>query len=265
MVARGEAEQARQSLEARAWESEAERLLDRIGVRPGARCIDLGCGAEGLLGPLSRRAGPTGRVLGVDADPLLLAAARAYADRQGLANVQLLLADVYQTRLSRESFDVVHARFLCPPPGRDAELMRELASLVRPRGALAVQEPDSGTWSCRPEAPAFGTLRDAILAAAARAGEDLDAGRRVFELLRETGLQDVRIRAAVLAFQDGHPYMEVPLLLADSLRTEILRARLLSEGALDRALAEYGTFLRRPGSYMVSCTLMQAWGRKAAR
>src|SRR4051794_11047087 len=53
-------------LQARVWEPEAETLLDRIGVQPGWRCADLGCGAMGILGPLSRRVGPTGRILGLD-------------------------------------------------------------------------------------------------------------------------------------------------------------------------------------------------------
>lgn len=36
--------------------------------RPGWRCLDLGCGAMGILGPLSRRVGPDGSVVGLDQD-----------------------------------------------------------------------------------------------------------------------------------------------------------------------------------------------------
>ena len=77
------------------WESEAEAMLDQIGVAPGASCIDLGCGAAGILRPLSVRVGAAGRVVGLEPDPRLLAAARRYAGEQALSNVQVLAGDIF--------------------------------------------------------------------------------------------------------------------------------------------------------------------------
>ena len=42
----------------------AEALLDVIGIRPGWRCLDVAGGPMSVLGPLARRAGPTGVVVG---------------------------------------------------------------------------------------------------------------------------------------------------------------------------------------------------------
>jgi hypothetical protein len=58
------AEAERLRVQARAWEPDVELLLDQIGVRPGWRCLDMGCGAIGILEPLSRRVGPRGRSSG---------------------------------------------------------------------------------------------------------------------------------------------------------------------------------------------------------
>lgn len=74
-------------MQARVWEPAAERLLDDIGIAPGWRCLDLGCGSMGILGPLSRRVGPAGQVVGIDRDAQQLAAARAYVDQERLTNV----------------------------------------------------------------------------------------------------------------------------------------------------------------------------------
>ena len=65
-------------LQARVWEPETEAWLDRLGPMEGWHCIDLGCGAMSILGPLSRRAGPSGRIVGVDIDPMQLRGARAF-------------------------------------------------------------------------------------------------------------------------------------------------------------------------------------------
>ena len=65
-------------LQARVWEPETEAWLDHLSPMEGWRCLDLGCGAMGILGPLSRRAGPSGRIVGVDIDPMQLRGARAF-------------------------------------------------------------------------------------------------------------------------------------------------------------------------------------------
>jgi len=54
----------RLTVQARLFEPAAERLLDAIGPIAGARALDLGCGALGIVPPLSRRVGPRGRRLG---------------------------------------------------------------------------------------------------------------------------------------------------------------------------------------------------------
>src|SRR5262249_10491138 len=63
----------RQSDELRPYSAE---LLDRVGLKPGASAIDLGCGPSGILQLLSDRVSPGGRVTGVDADPAHVTMAR---------------------------------------------------------------------------------------------------------------------------------------------------------------------------------------------
>ena len=69
LLTNDEAELERLRLQARVWEPETETMLDRIGIQPGWRCLDLGCGGMGILGPLSQRVGRGGQVVGVDCDP----------------------------------------------------------------------------------------------------------------------------------------------------------------------------------------------------
>lgn len=73
--------------------------FDNVGIQPGWHCLDLGCGAMGILGPLSRRVGPAGLVTGVDRDAQQLAAARAYVADDGLSNVKIIEADAFASAL----------------------------------------------------------------------------------------------------------------------------------------------------------------------
>ena len=137
----GEIERLR--IQAAAMAFDATVMLDRIGVRPGWCCLDLGCGAGGILDLLAERVGPAGLALGLDADPVLLAAARqGLGDRPGMA---LVASDGYRAALRAESFDLVHVRFVASTPGFVVVQLRVALRLGRPGGGLAFQEPDTAT------------------------------------------------------------------------------------------------------------------------
>src|SRR5829696_4870480 len=134
-------------LQAKVWEPAAEQMIAEIGVESGWRCVDLGCGARGILEPLADAVDAIGTVIGVDHDPALLAAARAWATQRSLHNVWLFQDDVLRTDLPRGIYDLVHARFLFAPLGREDALLKEMIDLARPGGVVAVQEPDASSWN----------------------------------------------------------------------------------------------------------------------
>lgn len=264
LLAGGAAELERLRLQARVWEPEAIAMLDQIGIEQGWSAIDLGCGAQGILEPLSRRVGPRGRVVGVDTDAKQLAAARLLIEESGLTNVEIGDLDAYATGLPRESFDFTHVRFVFAPVGRDEALLSEMLALTRPGGIVAIQEPDAAPWSCLPAHPAWDMLKAAILAAFERGGGDFNAGRRTYAMLRQAGLQDVRFRAAVVALPSGHPYLRLPIQFAASLRQRILDGGLLAAQELDAAIAECERIAADPGTAGLSFVVTQVWGRKPA-
>ncbi|MFE0135003.1 class I SAM-dependent methyltransferase [Streptomyces sp. NPDC059037] len=109
-----------------------------LGLRPGARVLDAGCGTGRALPALRDAVGPSGVVLGVDLTPAMLeAAVRAGRDRDG----QLLLADVTRLPLRDGILDAVFGAGLIshlPDPARN---LRELSRVVRPGGLLALFHP----------------------------------------------------------------------------------------------------------------------------
>jgi SAM-dependent methyltransferase len=155
----------------------------------------------------------------------------------GSDNVEIVEGDAYRTGLPDASFDLVHVRFLFAPVGRDDALLAEMLRIAKPGGLLAIQEPDSASWSCFPPSLVWDKLKATILAAFRRGGGDFDAGRRTFGMLRRIGLKEVTLRAAIVALQDGHPYMRLPIRFATTLRARILDGGLMTAEELDVAMA----------------------------
>jgi SAM-dependent methyltransferase len=251
-------------IQSEVWEPEAEALLDQIGASSGGAYVDLGSGAAGVIGPLSRRAGRRGRVVGVEPRGEQAAAVRRYAASRRLANVRVLEGDPFATGLPRGAFDLVHARFLLAATRRDRDLLAEMSALARPGGVVAIQEPDAAAWRCYPPRPGWDRLTRAVTAAAALAGGDLTAGQRAYQLLRRAGLEGVRVRTAVVALHDAHPAMRLPIQVAEALRRPIVDGGLLDEDDLDAALRECEQGALDAETFATTFLVVQAWGRKVA-
>jgi SAM-dependent methyltransferase len=84
----------RLQLLARVRRAHTLELLGLAGLRPGMRCVDLGCGGGEGTFELAELAGPGGFVVGVDMDEVKLALARAAAAERGLANVEFRQVNV---------------------------------------------------------------------------------------------------------------------------------------------------------------------------
>ncbi|MEV5610126.1 methyltransferase domain-containing protein [Streptomyces sp. NPDC052225] len=112
--------------------------VDALGLLPGSRVLDAGCGTGRALPALRAAVGPSGVVLGADLTPAMLTAAvRAGRDRDG----QLLLADVARLPLRTGVLDAVFGAGLISHLPRPAENLAELARVVRPGGLLALFHP----------------------------------------------------------------------------------------------------------------------------
>ena len=68
--------------------------------------------------------------MGTDIDERLLDAARAFLEAEGIANVELAVDDLFDSKLEPESFDLAHARYVIAPLGRGREQVASHRRLV---------------------------------------------------------------------------------------------------------------------------------------
>lgn len=256
------AESARLRRQSDELRPQTAELLARIGLEPGQSAIDLGCGPSGILDLVSAAVFPGGRVVGLDADPAHTQMAHQYASERGLLNVEVMTADARHTGLPPDSFDLVHARTVLVTIPEPEEVLAEMVRLARPGGWVASQEPDVENAFCYPPLPAWDRLREIFRAGFGRSGADLLIGRRLTELYRQAGLEEIDVVVHAPVYPAGHSRRAILPDLMRSLRPMILGLELCGEQELAELDHAVRAHLADPRTLVMSHLLVVVWGRK---
>jgi SAM-dependent methyltransferase len=112
--------------------------LERLGIGPGWRCVDVGAGGGDVSVALAEIVGRDGRVYAVDSDPAArdVAAAAAAPFSQVLAITQ-----AGEDLLLPEPVDLAFCRFLLMHVADPVVVLARMKQAVRPGGWVVAQEP----------------------------------------------------------------------------------------------------------------------------
>jgi ubiquinone/menaquinone biosynthesis C-methylase UbiE len=86
-------------LQSLVWEPTGRQLSAKLEGGSNGRALDVGCGALGWLRILSEWVGRSGQVVGSDIDESLIGAARSFLDTEGISNVELVIDDLFESKL----------------------------------------------------------------------------------------------------------------------------------------------------------------------
>jgi len=136
---------ARLELRARAEDEVAVRdeYVRLLGVAPGERVLDVGCGSGAVTRTLAQRVAPGGCAVGVDMSPALLKVARELADEAGLGElVELKEGDCRALPFPDGSFDAVLAATTLAHVPDAGRALAEMVRVTRPGGRVGVFDFD---------------------------------------------------------------------------------------------------------------------------
>jgi len=159
------------------WDRYGQRTVERLGLKPGMRVLDVCCGTGASALPAAEAVAATGSVVGVDLAEGLLALARGKAAERGLKNVGFMKADMTALPFGPERFDaviIVFGIFFVPEM---EEQVRRLWRLLRPGGRLAIT-----TWGPRLFEPAYTEWKAALAEVAPEFVSDFNPWDRITTL-----------------------------------------------------------------------------------
>jgi ubiquinone/menaquinone biosynthesis C-methylase UbiE len=171
------------------------KLLELSGIEAGDHVLDVACGTGVVTRAAAEKVGRSGRVVGLDFSPSMLAVARELPQSPG-ATIEWLEANALEMPLPDASFDVVLCQHgLQQIPDRVAAL-REIRRVLKPGGRFA-----GCVWSRIEENPGMNALVEALgrnvspeAANYRRAPFALSDADRLRTLVEEAGFVDIEIQ-----------------------------------------------------------------------
>jgi SAM-dependent methyltransferase len=237
-------------------------LLAQAGIKRGMRVLDLGSGLGHVSRAVGDLVGPQGEVVGIDADPRMVAAARC---RTTETHIRFLEGDVVTWADDNEPFDAVVGRLILFHLADPAAAVRHHLEAVGPGGRVVVLDYDIGTARADPAEPLTARLADLVLTAFRKVGADPTIGSRLQGILLDAGAEDVGGFGIEPYLPPGHP--AGPAMLAGVVRT--LAPALIALGLTTEAELDLDTLgdriadaLAAAGAVMVVPALAGAWGRR---
>jgi ubiquinone/menaquinone biosynthesis C-methylase UbiE len=252
---------ARLESRARAEDEIAARAayLELIGIAPGERILDVGCGSGVVTRDAARRVAPGGMVVGLDPSPALLTVAREIADQESVGGlIQWREGDARSLPFGDGEFDAALAvTSLAHIPGGE-QAIPEMVRVVRPGGRVGIFERDTDSFIVAH--PDRDTTRRIVTVFSDQQSTDGWLARRLPGLLRQMGLLDVRTRAFTPLETDASGFYAGA---AERIAETAVKAEAITEQERQRwvdALHEE----QAAGRFIAGLTQLFVWGTKSS-
>ncbi len=226
--------------------------IARLGVGPGWRCLELGCGNGSIAQALAQRVAPTGHVVASDID-------LSYIAKSKTPCLEVRRIDILQDAIEDGFYDFVVARALLHhlTPARQA--LQRMTDALKPGGALLSIEPDMLPATVA-EPDSMRTFWEGWLKWSAEAGIHYFIGREIPAWLDSLGLEHVAGEGHTAHFNGGSDWATYWIETMQELAPSLLKSGYVTE----KMLEDFNPRYHDPHYWTSVITFTANWGHKPA-
>ena len=163
-------------------------LLAEAGIGPGMKVLDIGSGAGDVAFLAADLVGPSGSLIGVDANPAVLVRARERLRATGRTNIAFVCGNLHGVALD-DDFDAVVGRAVLGHQADPPETLRSVTRHLRRGGIVAFQEIQMmGEPFDVPPSPLHKQMWDWPIRGFTQAGIDMAMGLKLHQVFLDAGL-----------------------------------------------------------------------------
>lgn len=173
------------------WEKES-RNLALFGLRDGMRVLEVGSGPGFTTAHLLKQY-PNLHITCVELDPVLARHAEGYLASQNYAGrYTIVVGDLMKMEQIVDKFDFAYARFVFQHLPDPVGALREIHSVLKPGGKVAVHDVDIGLGEIvEPANPEAEAIENKIHASQNQRGGNARIGRHLWRLLKDEGFGNI--------------------------------------------------------------------------
>ena len=217
-------ERSRLALMSRLLDPMHRRHLEALGVHPGDRTLEVGCGNGSISAWLADRVAPGGTAVADDID-LSLVDVRA-------PNLELRTDDIVAGPIDAGTFDLVTARAVLHHVADADAAVRNLVASLKPGGGILLIEPDFLPVSVA-EPPEVEAFWDGWLAWSREVGIDYHIGRTLASRLAALGIEDLAGTAETAVYNGGSAWATYWIDTVTELRDQLTASGHLTAALID--------------------------------
>jgi len=112
-------------------------ILNEVGIKPGYKILDYGCGSGSYINTLADMVGESGKIYALDINPLAIQMVQRIVAKNQLANVETILSEC-ETELPNDSMDAVLLYDVLHDLNDPDKIIGELHRVLKSDGILSV-------------------------------------------------------------------------------------------------------------------------------
>lgn len=253
-------EMKRLQIQALLFESSAKNSLIKAGLRPGMKCMDVGCGIGNISKLMSDMVGNKGTVLGTDIEKKYV----KYCNNNIKSkNIKFVQDNILQTNIS-ETFDIVYSRLMFVHLKDKLKAIKSMMRFTKKNGTVIIQELDHApnSWLSYPNKPCVEHLRKIYVKLIKKTGGDPLSGRKLYELFLDEGLKTELYCDVPILQMNQKPFNELGWRFAFSLKPHILSNNIMTKPQFEKLFDELKQISKDNMCFVTYARLFTVFGKK---